>query len=148
MLGCAALTHSAPEERAIVQFKDGSAQLYKNDPIVFAHDLSDEQDFKIMLSWWLTYVEAQKAGVEADDTEINRYVEQEKILYATDPETKEHHTYRMDRYGLSEDDYWKHVRANNTLSSVVNQYLDNTNVNIDQLQGPELKIAVAVIIHK
>lgn len=35
------------------------------------------------------------------------------------------------------------MRANNTLSSVVNQYLDNTNVNIDQLQGPELKIAVA-----
>lgn len=64
LLGCAALTHSAPEERAIVRFKDGSAQLYKNDPIVFAHDLSDEQDFKIMLSWWLTYVEAQKAGVE------------------------------------------------------------------------------------
>ncbi|MBU5442684.1 hypothetical protein [Paenibacillus sp. MSJ-34] len=93
------MTHSAPEERAIVRFKDGSAQLYKNDPIVFAHDLSDEQDFKIMLSWWMTYVEAQKAGVEADDTEINR--------------------------------------------SVVNQYLDNTNVNIDQLQGPELKIAVA-----
>ncbi|MCC3377938.1 hypothetical protein, partial [Cohnella sp. REN36] len=70
---------------------DGSAQLLKSDPIVLEHDLSDEQDRNIMLSWWLMYVEAKKAGIEASPEDIkqaNQFVEQEREKFKNDKETR------------------------------------------------------------
>ncbi|MFT9847153.1 M56 family metallopeptidase [Aneurinibacillus sp. REN35] len=152
LVGCTTLTnattkedvHAAMKEDVVAAFKDGSAQLLKSDPIVLEHDLSDEQDRNIMLSWWLMYVEAKKAGIEASPEDIkqaNQFVEQEREKFKNDKETRNNHKIWMEKYRLPEKEYWEHVRKVNHFNLVVNEYVNQKIGTPEQMDGSEYKKA-------
>ncbi|MBN6189245.1 hypothetical protein JQN58_20550 [Aneurinibacillus sp. BA2021] len=152
LVGCTTLTNAttgedaqvAMKEGVVAAFKDGSAQLLKSDPLVVEHDVSDEHDRKIMLSWWFAYIEAQKAGVEANAAERKRadqFVEQEMEKFKYDAETRNNHEFWMKKYRLPEKEYWEHVRQINNFNLIVNEYVDQSIGTSDQMDGREYKEA-------
>lgn len=152
LVGCTTLTNAttkkdvqaAMKEDVVAAFKDGSAQLLRSDPIVLEHDLSDEQDRKIILSWWFMYVEAKRAGVEASAEDIkqaNQFIEQEREKFKYDKETRDNHKIWMEKYRLPEKKHWEHVRQVNHFNLVVNEYVDQKIGTPEQMGGWEYKKA-------